>query len=267
MRERFRAWLLQVLRVPAEPAPPPGDPRLVQTFRAAPSYFRYSVAIWALQQLSALSALLFSYFFFREFVIPRGLGGDFGYFGLIEQLSILTFLAQLPFSFALIRLSFEMRWYILSDRSLRIRHGVLSVSEQTMTFANVQNIAIRQNPIQRLFGISTVVVRAAGGGSGQQKPGQQDSHEARFEGVDNADRIREVIRDRIRGQQDSGLGDPDDDGAVAVAAGGAGEVAVGPAFDGGTDRLSIESGRPLAPAIAAAHRVLAEATRLGASVG
>jgi membrane protein YdbS with pleckstrin-like domain len=209
VRESLRTTLLRLLRVPAEPAPPPGDPRLLRTFRAAPSYFRYSMAAWLLKQLSAAAGLLFSYLFLQGAV--RGI--PFGYFGLLERFFIAVFIAQLPFSFALLRLEFELRWYMLSDRSLRIRRGILSVREQTMTFANIQNISIRQNPLQRIFGISTVAVRAAGGGGANSSQGGLkggDSHEATFEGVSDAEGIRALIRDRIRLYRDAGLGDSDE---------------------------------------------------------
>lgn len=249
MRERLMTWLLHLLRVPAEPAPPPGDPACVRRFRAAPSYFRYSVAVWGLKQLSALAGVLFSYFFFRTFVADRAPADWFVHFGVFEQLAVLALVAQLPFSFAILRLSFEMRWYILSDRSLRIRHGVLTVREQTMTFANIQNISTRQNPVQRLFGISSVVVRAAGGGSSQGKKGVDHSHEATFEGVDNAEQIRAVIRERIRGQRGAGLGDPDESALEIV----------------GTGSPRPQAGTTLGPAIAAARRLLDEAARLRAA--
>jgi membrane protein YdbS with pleckstrin-like domain len=208
MGERLRSLLLRWLRVPAEPAPPPGDPGTVLTFRAARNYFRYIVVTWALKQLSAGAGLVFSYLFFRQFV-PDAFSGAFT---VLEQLAIAGFVLQLPFSYALLRLNFEMRWYILSDRSLRIRSGIVSVREQTMTFANVQNISIHQNPLQRIFGIATVAVRAAGGGAtgggGAREGGS--AHEATFEGVDNAPQIRTAIRERIRRHRDAGLGDPDE---------------------------------------------------------
>jgi uncharacterized membrane protein YdbT with pleckstrin-like domain len=208
----LKGWLLNALRVPAEPAAPPGDPGTVQTFRAAPNYFSYSVVAWASKQGSALAGLLLSYLFVRE-IVPQAFAGALT---IIEQIAIVAFLLQLPFSYALLRLDFEMRWYILSDRSLRIRSGILSVREQTMTFANVQNISIRQNPLQRIFGISTVAVRAAGGGSSSTDKGKQggSAHEATFEGVDNAEQIRSAIRERIRRHRDAGLGDPDESPAI-----------------------------------------------------
>lgn len=205
----LRDGMLGLLRVPAAPAPPPGSSSDLRTFRASPRYFRYSVATWVLKQLSAAGALLFGYLATQQFVrnVP------FGYFGLMEQLFIIAFIVQLPFSFAMLRLDFELRWYMLSDRSLRIRAGLITVREQTMAFANVQHITIRQNPLQRLFGIATVAVRAAGGGSGSSQQGSGTSskaHEATFEGVDNAAEIRDLIRHRVRQHRDAGLGDPDE---------------------------------------------------------
>jgi membrane protein YdbS with pleckstrin-like domain len=258
LREALRARLLRLLKVPARPAPPPGDPRLLKTFRAAPSYFQYSVAAWVLKQLSAALGLLFSYLFLQSAM--RGV--PFGYFGLIERFFILLYVLQLPFSFALLRLDFEMRWYMLSDRSLRIRHGILTVREQTMTFANIQNISIRQNPLQRLFGISTVAVRAAGGGGSQSgKGGKQggDSHEATFEGVDEPEAIRTLIRERIRRHRDAGLGDPDEaaEDAAALPAGAAAR-----ALPAGSTAVSV------APATASARRLLDEVRALrGALAG
>lgn len=212
--------LLRLLRVPPEPAPPPGDPTQLRVFRAADAYFGYSVAVWVLKQISAATALLFSYLFFRLFV-QQG-NSWMGYAGIFEQIAIAAFVLQLPFSFALLRLDFQMRWYILSDRSLRIRSGILKVREQTMTFANVQNISLRQNPLQRLFGICTVAVQAAGGGaSAKNSSGTSqgtDSHEARFEGVADGHAIRAAIRDRVRMHRDAGLGDPDDHTATDSAA-------------------------------------------------
>jgi membrane protein YdbS with pleckstrin-like domain len=243
MGDTLRRWLLQLLRVPAEPAPPPGNPDVLQTFRASPAYLRYSLVAWALAQAGALAAIIFGYLMLR---FARVNVGSFVLdFGLLEQIALAGFVAQLPFSYALVRLNFELRWYILSDRSLRIRHGILSVREQTMTFANIQNISIRQNPLQRIFGIASVVVRAAGGGSGAKQPGQQDSHEAMFEGVDNAEHIRHVIRERIRMHRDSGLGDPDERSALPAPV----TPTAAPA-------------PTLQPAIAAARGMLAEARLL-----
>jgi len=124
------------------------------------------------------------------------------------------FLAQLPLSFLMVRLDYRYRWYMVTDTSLRIREGLFSIREQTMTFANIQNLSIRQGPLQRLFGISDLRVRTAGGGehTGQGKEMEESAnmHLGYFRGVDNAAEIRDLIARRMRLQRDAGLGDPDE---------------------------------------------------------
>jgi hypothetical protein len=110
MFEAVKGWLLRLLRVPAQPRAPKGG-RIVRIFRAAPAYFRYRLALWGLHQLGALLGLLGS----LVFVTYLGESGhpvaDF-LLRAAETMAWITFLAQLPFSFAVLRLDFEMRWYI-----------------------------------------------------------------------------------------------------------------------------------------------------------
>jgi uncharacterized membrane protein YdbT with pleckstrin-like domain len=212
VRERLRAWLLRVLRVPPRPSLPRGAEN-VRVFRAAPAFYRYRLALWVLAQAGALLGLTFG--------LAAGTAsvGEFDS-SLLNRLLIAAeafawggFLLQLPLSLMAVRLDFELRWYIVSDRSLRIREGVWHVLEKTMTFANVQQISIRQNPLQRLLGIADVRVRSAGGGEGKGKRdggAGESAHEAYFRGVDNAEEIRTAVQERVRRHRDSGLGDPDD---------------------------------------------------------
>lgn len=219
MFEAIKGWVLRFLRVPAEPQAPEGG-RVVRVFRAGPRYFQYRLGLWALKQLATAAGLVGGLFFVammrREIPYPAV---DL-VLAVVEGFAWAAFLAQLPFSFAVLRLDYEMRWYILSDRSLRIREGILSVREKTLTFANIQQISIHQNPLQRLLGLADVRVTTAGGGSGG-KHGEgvgESMHEAFFRGVDNADEIRGVIAERVRLHRDSGLGDPDEPEPLAPAA-------------------------------------------------
>ncbi len=215
MPEGLRDWLLEMLRVPREPTVPAGA-STIRIFRAAPNYFRYRLAIWAVTQVGVLLGLIAGLLFLsqmRTFASPTVLFFVRG----AEVLAWLAFLLQLPFSLAALRLDFDMRWYILADRSFRIREGIFSLHEKTMTFANIQQITIRQNPLQRLLGIADVNVRSAGGGDssagkgGKAAPIGEAMHEAYFRGVDNAEEIRSAIRDRVRHHRDTGLGDPDEE--------------------------------------------------------
>lgn len=211
MLEGARAWLLRFLRVPPDPALPAGA-RDVRVFRAAPPYYRYRLALWGMKQVGALAGLVFGFVFFEAIFsrVPNA-WVQWGFL-VAEGLAWLTFVAQMAFSLGVLRLDFELRWYILSDRSLRIRDGILAVREKTITFANIQNISIRQNPLQRVLGIADVKVATAGGGAGKGEGGEvgESMHEGYFRGVDNAEEIRAVIQERVRQHRDAGLGDPDE---------------------------------------------------------
>jgi len=125
---------------------------------------------------------------------------------------IVAYLLQIPFTYAVMRLDFEMRWYVVTDRSLRIRTGVWNVQEITMSFANLQQVEISQGPLQRLLGLGDVKVQSAGGGDVQPgQHGRQDSlHVGHFHCVENAHEIRDLIQARLRRFRESGLGDPEE---------------------------------------------------------
>lgn len=209
----WRDTALRFLRVPPEPEPPPGSPPCV--FRAAPNFFKYRIVGWAITQLLALGGLLWAIFFVRwaaETRMPRFFvwllqaGEVFGW---------LAFAFEIVLGWMFVRLDFEVRWYMLSDRAIRIREGISTVREKTIALANVQNIAIRQGPLQRWLGIADVEVKTAGGGSASmemqsKQRGAEPMHVAYFRGVANAEEIRDLVREGVRVQKNAGLGDPDE---------------------------------------------------------
>jgi membrane protein YdbS with pleckstrin-like domain len=109
-----------------------------------------------------------------------------------------------------VHLRFDTTWYVISDRSLRIRRGIWTIRETTLTFENIQNVTVRQGPLQRYFGIANLLVETAGGG-----PSGLDAHGAKttsghcgvIEGIADAQRIRELIMNRLRTSVTAGLGD------------------------------------------------------------
>lgn len=141
-------------------------------------------------------------------------GWAFPLIWVLKVSGLMLYLAQIPFTYALRRLDYEMRWYVVTDRSLRIRSGLVIVQEMTMSFANVQQVTVTQGPLQRLLGLADVRVQSAGGGGGGEgKPGhgvQASLHLGVFHGVDNAIEIRDLILERLRQFRATGLGDPDD---------------------------------------------------------
>ncbi len=178
-----------------------------------PGFIRYRLLGWAIRQIGTAVGLIVGLVFLSS--IEFGAAWMLtGFARIIEVVGVAGFLAQLPLSFLLVRLDYRYRWYMVTDTSLRIREGLLAVREQTMTFANIQNLSIRQGPLQRLFGIADLRVRTAGGGEsskgGEEIAEAANMHLGYFRGVDNAAEIRDLIGHRMRGQRDAGLGDPDE---------------------------------------------------------
>jgi hypothetical protein len=142
--------------------------------------------------------------------------GAFALIWLIKIFSALGFLIQVPITYAVRRLDYEMRWYMVTDRSLRLRYGVWKISESTMSFANIQQVVVSQGPLQRLLGLGDVKVKSAGGGSGGGGDGHYKHHESDdmhtgfFHCVTNANEIRDLILERLRRFREAGLGDPDE---------------------------------------------------------
>lgn len=129
-----------------------------------------------------------------------------------EAFAVLLYIVALPITYAAVRLDYELRWYVVTDRSLRIRTGLLNLQETTMSFANLQQVVVAQGPLQRLLGVADVKVQSAGGGGGDEhsKKGGDSLHTGIFRGVDNAAQIRDLILERLRSFREAGLGDPDD---------------------------------------------------------
>jgi uncharacterized membrane protein YdbT with pleckstrin-like domain len=192
----------KILSVPPAPDAPPGDEGSTRVFRASTRYYYYRLVAWAARQVLVLAAL----FSFAASASKVGLSE------VVSTVGIPLLFLELLISYAAVRLDYEKRWYLVTNRSLRIREGVLRVSEITISFANIQNVSISQGPMQRLLGISDLRVDTAGGGGAIALAAQGDMvlHTAFFRGVDNAERIRALIQDQLRGHKDSGLGDPDD---------------------------------------------------------
>lgn len=139
---------------------------------------------------------------------------------VLKVAALAGFLLQLPLTYAVRRLDFEMRWYVVTDRSLRIRTGVWSVQESTMSFANLQQVEVSQGPLQRLLGLADVKVQSAGGSDNPHGKPQDDLHTGYFHSVDNAHEIRDLIQERLRRFRDSGLGDPEEVRRAALPATG-----------------------------------------------
>ncbi len=172
----------------------------LRAFRACPAYLQYKLFYWKLYAagwtLAVLGASALILAVDTRFI-----------FLVIPLLLFAVFKAAVLY--VATRLDYEMRWYVVTDRSLLIRQGVWIVREITLTFANAQNVHVRQGPVERLFGFSNVEVDTAGGGGQKNEQGTQ-AHRAVLRGLDNPQEVRRLILDLLRHHRTAGLGDPDD---------------------------------------------------------
>ena len=197
-------WLLGLLKVPEAPQPPDGSPDSMRVFRAGRNYFLWSLIMWALAVLLAAAVVASASI---PLIVAIRRSPDWGKIAAAAALVLMwsVYLAALAITLLSRRLNYGLRWYIVTDRSLRIRTGIFQLSELTMTYSNVQEIRVTSGPLQLLLGIADVEVQAAGGGGDGQHGG--GGHVGRFSGVAHAPEIRDLIVDRLRQYRDSGLGE------------------------------------------------------------
>lgn len=194
--------ITQWLHVPEEPPHLTGaDDADVRSFRPAEGFLRYmKLFFWI--GLVAFDGALLVLWLILLFAVP--------WLGLLLALPIWAIMI-LPdiIAYIAIHLRYDTTWYVLSDRSMRIRRGIWNIHETTITYDNIQNVAIRQGPVQRYFGISNVLVETAGGGA-KTSEGHQSTvagHSGLLEGIENAEEVRDVILRKWRESRTAGLGD------------------------------------------------------------
>ena len=130
---------------------------------------------------------------------------------LITPLALAVIILPDLVAYVAIHLRYDTTWYVLSDGAMRIRRGVWILHETTITYDNIQNVLVRQGPLQRFFGIADVVVETAGGGSTAADGSKQNGHQGLLEGLDNADELRNLIVAAWRSSGGAGLGDEPDE--------------------------------------------------------
>src|SRR5262249_1332321 len=177
--------LTQWFRVPSGPPSLPGPPdEGSRSFRPADGFLRY---------------LKLKFWFVLLIVDLAIFTGWVALFVLRPKLAL--WLAPIAFSIAVvpaviayiaIYLRFDTTRDAFTGPSLRIRRGIWIIHETTITFENIQNVAVNSGPLERYFGIANVTVDTAGGGQPhKEKSGHQAAnyHQGLIEGIDNADEI------------------------------------------------------------------------------
>lgn len=194
--------IVRWLHVPAEPPTlpvPAGD--AVERFRPSPGFLRYLK------------------FWFWLLLWPMDLAILVGWAALLWYHPVWAWALAAPafliavvpdiVAYAAIHVRYDATCYAMSDRSLRIRRGIWVIREMTITFENVQNVLVRQGPVQRRFGVADVIVETAGGAASgpHGEHAAQSLNQGVLEGMADAQRLREIIMAKVRTSQTAGLGD------------------------------------------------------------
>jgi membrane protein YdbS with pleckstrin-like domain len=179
----------------------PGE--VLQSFRPAEGFLRYlKLKFWLVSALSAAGGVV------AWIAFLTAVRGSIAVW--LSPPALLVAVVPLILSYLAIHLRYDSTWYVLSQRSLRIRAGIWTISEATITFENIQNVTVESGPIERCFGIANVIVDTAGGSSGSGGHGKKEStnlHRGILAGVSNAPEIRQLILSRLSQSKVSGLGD------------------------------------------------------------
>jgi membrane protein YdbS with pleckstrin-like domain len=134
-----------------------------------------------------------------------GLAAQAGAGALIASAAIcLMVLGWLGFGLVATRLDYELRHYLVGDKSLRVSQGAVVRREVTLSYANVQNLEVTQGPFETLFGIKTLTISTAGGSA---VAGQLNPHLAKLEGLRNAEEVKVLILGMLKDQKGAGLGE------------------------------------------------------------
>jgi membrane protein YdbS with pleckstrin-like domain len=199
------ASVVGLFRVPPEPPTLPAAGEVVRSLRPAHGYLRYLKClfwVWLIPlDVAPIAAWTISALAMPSLAVA-----------LVVPLAILVIVPDV-IAYVAIHLRYDTTWYVLTDRSLRIRRGIWVIHETTISFENVQHVEVRQGPLQRVFGIADVIVQTAGGGGGAGAPGSHggssssNTHLGILQGLDDAEVVRDQILEHVRRARSAGLGD------------------------------------------------------------
>jgi membrane protein YdbS with pleckstrin-like domain len=212
MFDALKALAAELLRVPTDPPHLPEGQGRGTVFRAAPQFLTYQLVVGFIP-----IAVIF--------VIATGLVIGGAVTGALPAWAVVLISVAVDGSLAVwtfftyfgLRLEYELRYYALGDRTLRIREGIFQVREFTITLSNIQNVSIDQGPIEQALGIANVVVETAGGSSAPQaqKHGGAAGHRGVLAGLSNANEVRELLRQAMgKAAHHTGLGHAEEESDV-----------------------------------------------------
>jgi len=193
--------LADLLEVPLDaPKPPPGRASWTRSFRPAPAFLRY-LKVMALVRMGVVLAVLVG---FGAGLVAATEGHPAAMVG--TAVLALGMLGITALDLVSVRFRYDTTWYVMTDRAIRNRRGIWTIRENTVSFDNVQNVKLREGPVQRYLGIQDLLVETAASsvGSGDE-PAQAQS--LRLEGIADGEELRSRITERMRLAGGRGLGD------------------------------------------------------------
>nr|WP_320161447.1 PH domain-containing protein [uncultured Methanoregula sp.] len=122
--------------------------------------------------------------------------------GISPNLLLLTaifIVAIIAICLAWVNLYYESMWYELREDEMSWKRGIWFRTTGIVPYNRITNLDIRQGPVMRALGISTLAIQTAGY-SGQV------AAEIKIEGVENAEELRELIRSMVRQTSQHGDG-------------------------------------------------------------
>ncbi len=187
--------------VPEEPPRIQGaDDNGVKSFRPAEGYLRYTKFYFWIGLLAIDAVLTVAWL---ALLIALPLVGI-----LVAPLAWAIIVLPDIVAYIAIHLRYDTTWYVLSDRSMRLRRGIWTIHETTITYENIQNVSIKQGPLQRYFGIADVLVETAGGGAATGgEAGTVVGHFGLLEGISNAEEVRNLILAKWSASRSTGVSD------------------------------------------------------------
>jgi uncharacterized membrane protein YdbT with pleckstrin-like domain len=85
-----------------------------------------------------------------------------------------------------------IRWkYTITDRRVFVRHGLISVSEQTARLERVQDVTLHQTLFDRMFGVGRLLIDTAGSSGGAFE----------FKALVDPAHVREVLDNAVRAER------------------------------------------------------------------
>lgn len=205
--------LTDMMNVPEDPPNVPPGSGEVRSLKPSPGYLRY-LKMWFWIVAVLFDLCLIGAWIIVCFVQPV--------VGLISA-PVVWAVAIIPdiIAYIALHLRWDTTWYVITDRAVRIRKGIWVIQESTITFENIQNVEIRQGPIERKFGIANLMIQTAGGAAAAAGPhggGSATSHHGLLQGIEKPEELRAMFMARAGLSKSAGLGDEHPTQATALTA-------------------------------------------------